>query len=122
MKRAVVTGTAAKSEAARHTAHDWITAHDLRSIFDMAMAIDRMPAFSIANRGQKPRSGKERLFCIFELDSKHHFFRLAGQASASTGCVLITDTPTCSTNGLSASRELIHASHARATSERMRFS
>jgi hypothetical protein len=117
MQRAMITGTAAKSEAARHTAHDRTTVHDLRSLFDMAM----MPAFSIANRGQRSRSGKERLFCIFELDSKYHFLRLAGQASVSTGCVLITDTPTCSTNGLSASRELIHASHARATSERMRF-
>jgi len=114
MQRAMITGNEAKSEAARHTAHDRITAHDLRSLFDMAM----MPAFSIANQGQKPRSGKERLFCIFELADKHHFLRLAGQASVSTGCVLITDTPTCSTNELSASRDLFHA---RATSERMRF-
>jgi hypothetical protein len=118
MQRAMITGNEAKSEAARHTAHDRITAHDLRSLFDMAMAIDRMPAFSIANRVQRPRSGKERLFCIFELAGKHHFLRLAGQASVSTGCVLITDTPTCSTNELSASRDLFHA---RATSERMLF-
>ena len=95
----------AKAEVASHTAHDWITAHDLRSLFDIT--IDRMPAFSRANRGQKPRSGKERLFCIFELASKHHFFRLAGQASVSTELRLqITDTPTCSTNELSARPEI----------------
>ena len=87
MQEATVTDDGSKAEVARHTAHGRITAHDLRILSDMAMAIDRMPAFSIANRGQRPQGGKERLFCIFELASKHHFFRLAGQASVSIGFV-----------------------------------
>jgi hypothetical protein len=66
MQGAMFTDDRAKAEAARHTAHDEITAHDLRSLFDMT--IDRMSAFSIANQ--------EQLACIFELCSKHDFLRL----------------------------------------------
>jgi DUF438 domain-containing protein len=73
MQGAMFTDYRAKAEAARHTAHDEITAHDLRSLFDMT--IDRMSAFSIANQEQRPLSGKEQLACIFELCSKHDFLR-----------------------------------------------
>jgi hypothetical protein len=97
MQGAMFTDDGAKAEAARHTAHDETTAHDLRSLLDMT--IDRMPAFSIANREQRPPSGKEQLACILELCSKHHFFRLLGSSERFDRMRLqITDTPTCRTD------------------------
>jgi hypothetical protein len=74
VQRATITDIGPKAEMARHKAHAEITAHDLRSLFDIG--IDRMHSFSIANREQKPPSGKEQLVCIFRLCSKHHFFRV----------------------------------------------